>query len=225
MNLTGVPLINGIPATGGGGVPQPLAPANSPTFAGLTLTGTLSGVTISASGFVSNAYAQTGNPAASFNNTHATGYGLAAAGGGAANYLLQLANYQGTVRMTVRESDGLTLSGQVNCNSIGVANNGTLGWGANYGAGIPCIVGIQTQGLDFYPTGSTDGICLSIRWSGITVKGDITTSSTTLHKTNATLTNGAAAAAGTLTNAPVAGNPTKWVPISDNGVTRYIPCW
>ena len=40
-----------------------------------------------------------------------------------------------------------------------------------------------------------------------------------------TLTNGAAGATGTLTNAPVGGNPTKWVPISDNGVTRFIPAW
>jgi len=37
--------------------------------------------------------------------------------------------------------------------------------------------------------------------------------------------NGAGAAAGTLTNAPTAGNPTKWLKIDDNGVTRYIPTW
>lgn len=42
---------------------------------------------------------------------------------------------------------------------------------------------------------------------------------------SATLTNGAAAAAGTLSNAPVAGNPTKWIAIDDNGTTRYIPAW
>jgi hypothetical protein len=39
------------------------------------------------------------------------------------------------------------------------------------------------------------------------------------------MNNGAAAAVGTLTNAPVAGNPTKWIPIVDSGTTRYIPCW
>jgi len=44
-------------------------------------------------------------------------------------------------------------------------------------------------------------------------------------KSSVTLNNGAAAAAGTLLNAPVAGNPTKWIPILDNGVTRYIPAW
>lgn len=41
----------------------------------------------------------------------------------------------------------------------------------------------------------------------------------------AAITTGAAAGAGTLTNAPASGNPTKWVPINDNGTTRYFPCW
>lgn len=39
------------------------------------------------------------------------------------------------------------------------------------------------------------------------------------------LNNGAAGAVGTLNNAPTAGDPTKWIPIVDNGVTRYIPAW
>lgn len=55
--------------------------------------------------------------------------------------------------------------------------------------------------------------------------GLIASASTTLHRSLAALTNGAAAALGTLTNAPAAGNPTKWVPINDNGTTRYIPAW
>jgi hypothetical protein len=38
-------------------------------------------------------------------------------------------------------------------------------------------------------------------------------------------TDGAGVAAGTLTNAPSAGDPTKWIPVDDNGVTRYIPAW
>lgn len=40
-----------------------------------------------------------------------------------------------------------------------------------------------------------------------------------------TMFNGAGSSTGTLTNAPVAGNPTKWIPIIDNGVTRYVPTW
>lgn len=38
-------------------------------------------------------------------------------------------------------------------------------------------------------------------------------------------TNNAAAAAATILNAPVAGNPTKWIPINDNGTIRNIPAW
>ena len=57
------------------------------------------------------------------------------------------------------------------------------------------------------------------------VNGGIKHSDTTLLCTSVALTNGAAAAAGTLTNAPVAGNPTKWIPINDNGTVRYIPAW
>lgn len=43
--------------------------------------------------------------------------------------------------------------------------------------------------------------------------------------TKAALTNGAGVAAGTLLNAPAAGNPTKWMPFDDNGITRYVPAW
>lgn len=53
----------------------------------------------------------------------------------------------------------------------------------------------------------------------------LTLSGGTLLATSAALTNGAAAQVATLTNGPTAGNPTKWVPINDNGTTRYIPAW
>ena len=46
-----------------------------------------------------------------------------------------------------------------------------------------------------------------------------------LVKSSVAMNNGAGAGAGTITNAPTAGNPTKWVPINDNGTTRYIPAW
>ena len=41
----------------------------------------------------------------------------------------------------------------------------------------------------------------------------------------AAFADGAGAQAGTLTNAPAVGNPTKWISIDDNGTTRYIPAW
>lgn len=67
---------------------------------------------------------------------------------------------------------------------------------------------------------------LSITTAGTaTFGGAVEVNSATLLKSNTALTNGAAAAAGTLLNAPVAGNPTKWAPINDNGTIRYIPMW
>ena len=65
----------------------------------------------------------------------------------------------------------------------------------------------------------------NITTTGLAVTGTLTTSSTTLHTSSVALTNGAGSSAGTLTNAPSVGNPTKWIPIVDNGTTRYIPCW
>jgi hypothetical protein len=44
-------------------------------------------------------------------------------------------------------------------------------------------------------------------------------------RTKTSFTNGAGAGAGTLTNAPAAGNPTKWIAVDDNGTTRQIPAW
>jgi hypothetical protein len=44
-------------------------------------------------------------------------------------------------------------------------------------------------------------------------------------RTITAVTSGAGSSTGTLTNAPAAGNPTKWIPFNDAGTTRYIPAW
>jgi len=44
-------------------------------------------------------------------------------------------------------------------------------------------------------------------------------------ETNTVLGSGPGSTTGTLTNAPVAGNPTKWIPINDAGTVRHIPAW
>lgn len=59
----------------------------------------------------------------------------------------------------------------------------------------------------------------------VRIGGSLVIASATLVRTTVAFTDGAAAQLGTLTNAPTAGNPTKWIPIDDNGTTRYIPCW
>lgn len=57
------------------------------------------------------------------------------------------------------------------------------------------------------------------------VTATLTDSSTNLIASSATLSDAAAANIATLTNAPAAGNPTKWLTIDDNGIPRSIPSW
>lgn len=69
--------------------------------------------------------------------------------------------------------------------------------------------------------------------NGITVSGNITSpyatigvaGGATLLGAGASLTNYAGSSTGTLTNAPAAGNPTKWIAINDAGTIRYLPTW
>jgi len=65
----------------------------------------------------------------------------------------------------------------------------------------------------------------SVAISGGLITAALTGNQATLIATSVPLSDGAAAALGTLTNAPSAGNPTKWVAIDDNGTSRYIPAW
>lgn len=67
---------------------------------------------------------------------------------------------------------------------------------------------------------------LAGRWINVGyLTADLTNNTGRLIDSSVSLTNGAGANAGTLTNSPVTGDPTKWVPIDDNGTTRYIPAW
>lgn len=61
--------------------------------------------------------------------------------------------------------------------------------------------------------------------TGGVVTAQLRNNQTILLETTAALTDGAAALAATMLNSPVAGDPSKWVAINDNGTTRYIPTW
>lgn len=63
-------------------------------------------------------------------------------------------------------------------------------------------------------------------FSGSLKLTDLFTNNTNfLLRAGVALANGAAANTATLTNAPAAGNPTKWISIDDAGTTRRIPAW
>ena len=75
------------------------------------------------------------------------------------------------------------------------------------------------------PTISTSAGSLAITPAVVMASTLTTLGGATFHATSSALTDGAGVGAGTITNAPAAGNPTKWVGINDNGTTRYIPAW
>lgn len=98
-----------------------------------------------------------------------------------------------------------------------VAVGGVTGLGANVGAFLatPSSANLASALTD--ETGS--GVAL------FATAGTEVGIATAMVKSANTFNDGAAAAAGTLGNAPAAGNPTKWIPIDDNGTIRYIPAW
>ncbi len=57
------------------------------------------------------------------------------------------------------------------------------------------------------------------------VNGKIIAASDELMRTTTSIIDGAGASAGTISNAPSAGNPTKWLKVNDNGTVRYVPAW
>lgn len=89
----------------------------------------------------------------------------------------------------------------------------------------PLTLSAAASALTISITTGTSLVVNSTAAVAISCAGGIRVGSTTLLTSSVALTNGAGASAGTLSNAPSAGNPTKWVPINDNGTTRYIPAW
>lgn len=55
--------------------------------------------------------------------------------------------------------------------------------------------------------------------------GKVVFNQSSLPGTLSSFSNGAGASTGTLNNAPIAGNPTKWISINDAGTIRRIPAW
>jgi len=84
----------------------------------------------------------------------------------------------------------------------------------------------MSPGAGVYEIGDIDFAANGTAFRVSDATNTITTIGTTqMIGTRTTFGNGAGASAGTLTNAPAVGNPTKWIPIDDNGTLRHIPAW
>jgi hypothetical protein len=77
-----------------------------------------------------------------------------------------------------------------------------------------------SAGLVGVGTGGAGSFAGSLKLTDI-----FTNNATALIRTTTALTGGGTSNTPTLTSGPVTGNPTKWIPIDDNGTTRYIPSW
>lgn len=80
------------------------------------------------------------------------------------------------------------------------------------GSGAQYLIQTQVGGVNKFLVSNTGAV--SIPGAAIPILTTITTA-----------TSGAGAGTGTLNNAPVSGDPTKWLAFNDAGVTRYIPAW
>lgn len=116
---------------------------------------------------------------------------------------------------------GVNTYAMFSSNQNGAAQPCTVNFGATPFVGVP-PAGYLAWGANLTPDLDT------AHWANIhTFSGTLILPGGTVPilTTSALLANGAAAAAGTLLNAPVAGNPTKWIAIDDGGVTRQVPVW
>lgn len=124
----------------------------------------------------------------------------------------------GSVQLHLNGGTGLGFGPRIRFER-GSANKGSIGIDSS-------VIGTDSDDITLYSPANNINFwagglpCAAVNAAGLATKGGAV-----LLGTLNGLTNYAAAAAGTLANAPVAGNPTKWVAINDNGTTRYLPLW
>ena len=128
-----------------------------------------------------------------------------------------------SVDLTVGASNLLTLNGGLTTGGS-VAVPGASGY---FFSGVGSLTMPVSGGLQINDASATNTVRMTAGASNLlTLNGGLkTTGATFALQTATTLTDNAAAQVATMTNGPAAGNPTKWIAINDNGVTRYIPAW
>ena len=83
----------------------------------------------------------------------------------------------------------------------------------------------NANGISGSVANATTTPALTLALGAITPSTITVSSGANLISSSTAFSNGAGTGAGTLANAPAVGNPTKWIPINDNGTTRHIPTW
>lgn len=151
----------------------------------------------------------------------ASGAIITAGGIGCAKALFVGGQIIGSLSFTAK---GAIVNLAANSVSLDMAG-GTVGRIATFGTDTSTQGTLKISTFTSNAGAGTD-VCL-VASTGFSVTSGVLTTpgGATFHTTSTALTNGAGASAGTITNAPAIGNPTKWIGINDNGTTRYIPAW
>ena len=137
----------------------------------------------------------------------------------------RIQNNAGTITtdITISGASGSGASTATFGGSVAVASGGYIGWtgGKSY------LMSGASGDMTLYNASGALSTTFTVGASNLlTLNGGLqTTGATFALQTATTLTDNAAAQVATMTNGPTAGNPTKWIAINDNGVTRYIPAW
>lgn len=144
----------------------------------------------------------------------------------------QFANFAAGAHKHYSAGQG-TIGGTLSVQMGFEADSSLVGAATNYG--FYSNLGAAAANWNFYANGSARNYFNGNTQIGsatptagdekLQVNGALSINSATMLRTYTAFTNGAGAGVGTLTNAPAAGNPTKWIPINDNGTTRYVPAW
>lgn len=199
-------------------LPQSIDASNSPTFAGLTLSGTLlmSATQPRITGDMSSA---TIANRLAIQNSVANGNSSVLVlpnGTGTASSVLLRGSSSGANdsfgQMVIIDGSELRFSSS----SVGAGVVAPMTWQFN---GAEAMRLLTAGRLLINRTTDTAGA------ERVQIDGSLSINSAVMIRTYTAFTNGAGAALGTLANAPAAGNPTKWIPVNDNGTTRYIPAW
>lgn len=144
-----------------------------------------------------------------------------------------------TISGTAFKSPSFNVDGTGNLTALNFNTGGNIQLGATatlYATGASQITFLSNGTLKFQNAANTSGIVLDFSTNAgkfrnlangadAPITGSTISVSTNIAYIATNQVSGAAAAAGTLTNAPSAGNPNFWLPVSINGTTRYLPAW
>lgn len=167
------------------------------------------------SGFLSSYFYASASQVGFYSSASTAGSGWFTGG---TNFVIQTSNVtaltldssqNATFAGTIKGPNTSTYGGDTNTNMIFSASGGTTTFKNN---GATALTIASSQKISTTNDFSSGGFLAG-------------TDTNSLVRSLVALANGAAAQLATMTNGPTAGNPTKWIPIVDNGTTRYVPSW